>query len=455
MKLKIKDLKNVWMDRCLEKYQKTSMGRKLKEELSRLNPGKVESILLKEFLWKKIKISLIVFLTGIFFLVLLGLNWRQSSLFITDGKIIRNEEGKSSKILELDAKIEDKNYSDIVVEIMAKEYTEEEIVEKANYIFEQLPELIKGKNSSLNYVSSSLNLINSYEDFPIDIRWETDNFEIINQEGILGENISEDGEVVHLTAICEYGKLVRSKDYEICVFPKIEDGEEAVWSEIQNAVLRQEEKSRENQFFKLPDEINGKKIIWSQTRSREGFLLAGLIIIVTIAVFMGKDQEVHKNYKKRNQELLIEYAKFVSQLQILIGSGMSIRSAILKLGSDYKRKKERSEKTIYIYEELLLTIKMIQSGSSDIDALDYFAKRSELMCYRKIVSLISQNMKRGTNGLKRNLKEEVRNAFEERKLLAKRLGEEAETKLLLPMMIMMGIVLIIIITPAYFSFGGI
>jgi hypothetical protein len=50
---------------------------------------------------------------------------------------------------------------------------------------------------------------------------------------------------------------------------------------------------------------------------------------------------------------------------------------------------------------------------------------------------------------------ESRNAFEERKQTARKQGEEAGTKLLLPMMLMMGIVLVIIILPAYFSFGGI
>ena len=85
----------------------------------------------------------------------------------------------------------------------------------------------------------------------------------------------------------------------------------------------------------------------------------------------------------------------------------------------------------------------------------YFAKRCNLGCYRKLVSIIIQNQKKGTEGLKESLVTETKNAFEERKQVARRLGEEAGTKLLLPMMLMMGIVLMIIVVPAYFSFGGI
>ena len=64
-------------------------------------------------------------------------------------------------------------------------------------------------------------------------------------------------------------------------------------------------------------------------------------------------------------------------------------------------------------------------------------------------------MKRGSEGLREALLNETKNAFEERKQAARRLGEEAGTKLLLPMILMLGVVLIIIVVPAYFSFGGI
>ena len=46
---------------------------------------------------------------------------------------------------------------------------------------------------------------------------------------------------------------------------------------------------------------------------------------------------------------------------------------------------------------------------------------------------------------------EAADAFEERKNLAKKYGEEAGTKLLLPMMIMFGIVVAVIMVPAMMS----
>jgi len=50
------------------------------------------------------------------------------------------------------------------------------------------------------------------------------------------------------------------------------------------------------------------------------------------------------------------------------------------------------------------------------------------------------------------LDEEVASAYEERRNLAKRQGEEAATKLLLPLFMMLGIVMVIVAVPAFLSF---
>lgn len=71
--------------------------------------------------------------------------------------------------------------------------------------------------------------------------------------------------------------------------------------------------------------------------------------------------------------------------------------------------------------------------------------------YLGVGALLSQNLRKGTKGLSELLKLESIQAFEERKARAKRLGEEAGTKLLLPMFLMLVVVLIIVIVPAFLT----
>jgi hypothetical protein len=70
----------------------------------------------------------------------------------------------------------------------------------------------------------------------------------------------------------------------------------------------------------------------------------------------------------------------------------------------------------------------------------------------KLSALLSQNIRKGSNNLLQILRQEADHAFAERKNQAKKLGEEAGTKLLLPMMMMLCVVMVIIMIPAYFSF---
>ena len=131
-----------------------------------------------------------------------------------------------------------------------------------------------------------------------------------------------------------------------------------------------------------------------------------------------------------------------------------MRSVFIHLGREYQKARKAGGNRKYVYEELLIVVRKMENGMSEEEAYDYFAKKCDLICYKKLAAIIIQNVKRGTDGLKESLSTETKNAFEERKQTARKLGEEAGTKLLFPMIMMMGIVLIIIVIPAYFSFGG-
>ena len=70
----------------------------------------------------------------------------------------------------------------------------------------------------------------------------------------------------------------------------------------------------------------------------------------------------------------------------------------------------------------------------------------------KLSGLLEQNRKNGSRNLGDTLKIEMTEAFEQRKHQARRLGEEAGTKLLLPLFMMLTVVMIMIAVPALMEF---
>ena len=93
----------------------------------------------------------------------------------------------------------------------------------------------------------------------------------------------------------------------------------------------------------------------------------------------------------------------------------------------------------------------MDSGVTESQSYENFGRRCDIQVYIRFGALLSQNLRKGTKGLSQLLKLESMQAFEERKARAKRLGEEAGTKLLLPMFLMLAIVLVIVIVPAFLS----
>ena len=69
----------------------------------------------------------------------------------------------------------------------------------------------------------------------------------------------------------------------------------------------------------------------------------------------------------------------------------------------------------------------------------------------RLGALLSQNLRKGTKGLNDQLRMESLQSFEERKARARKSGEEAGTKLLLPMFLMLAEVLVIVVVPAFLS----
>ena len=114
-----------------------------------------------------------------------------------------------------------------------------------------------------------------------------------------------------------------------------------------------------------------------------------------------------------------------------------------KKRTDYSRRKA--------YEEMVSVMHQISGGIPEGECYENYGVRCRISSYRKFGTMLSQNLRKGSGGLTELLGREAEEAFEERKNLAKKLGEEAGTKLMIPMFLMLIIVFAIVIVPAFMS----
>lgn len=172
------------------------------------------------------------------------------------------------------------------------------------------------------------------------------------------------------------------------------------------------------------------------------------IAAAAVTVYVQKEEK-EKKLRNRKKKLFLEYPEFVSKLSLLLGSGMAVLTAFRKM--DEMNRKQTGEKEKIAYTELSKMIYEIDNGVSELRAYQLFGERCGIQPYRRLASLLLSAQQLGNRRLTERLNEEADRVFTERKNAARRLGEEAASKLLFPMMLMLAVIMGIILVPAFLS----
>jgi tight adherence protein C len=162
---------------------------------------------------------------------------------------------------------------------------------------------------------------------------------------------------------------------------------------------------------------------------------------VLLIVFYVADRELDERIKKRNFYIQYDFPDFLNKLVLLINAGMTVPKAWEKIVSDRKNMTP-------LYEELNITYLEIKNGKPEMAAYEDFARRCRVKEITKFIAVVIQNLRKGNGEMVPLLKLQSNECWELRKSMAKRLGEEASTKLVLPLMIMFIGILVIVILPA-------
>ena len=140
---------------------------------------------------------------------------------------------------------------------------------------------------------------------------------------------------------------------------------------------------------------------------------------------------------------------------VYLGAGLTLRNSFLLIAEHADNLVKRGiQENRALYDELHIMANQFAKNMPESEIYTDFGRRIHLKPYTKLVSLIEQNRKNGTSNLRALLEVEMNDAFTERKNTARRLGEEAGTKLLLPLFLLLSIVMCIVIVPALTSFHG-
>ena len=360
---------------------------------------------------------------------------------------------------------EEIEYGTYSLTIRARQYTRQEAAVHAQEILDRYPGSILGDNIKPDSIRKPLRLQSAERTDPFILSWESSRYAVMDTDGsVFNSDFAEDQEEkVVLTAVLTYGDYRFEKKMDFTVRAPVRDEQEKLHDGISRALQDAERESATEDSFRFPTAAQGILLTWKEQVDDVSAGVLAVAALVCFAAWYRMDSGLQQKTLERNRQLAVDYPQLISRIVLYLGAGMSVRNIFFKCASGYcgsqsgsgktekKRKAENGRR--YLDEEILLVCNELSSGIPETEAYMHFGRRCRSRQYTKLCSLLVQNLRRGNDTLLEILQEEAENSFEERKNLARELGEEAGTKLLLPMMIMLGVTMLIIIVPAYFGFS--
>lgn len=342
----------------------------------------------------------------------------------------------------------------VTIPVRDRQYSDEEAKTLYDTVLPELTDRILGGNESLEAVRGDLDLVRVLEPYGLTVRWESENAELVDSFGtVVNSGVSEEGETVWLKAVLTDGVHTQEYDIRVTVMPPVLNGDEQLKEKIMEACRRLDTRQKTEKELLLPEEVDGKKLSYYRERDTDYTVIPFLGVLLAF-LWAAREKMNEQNAKKqREQLLLLDYSEIVSKFMVFISAGMTIRTAWERIAVGYENTVQGGTwKPRPAYEEMCHTISQLKSGMAEGRAYGEFGRRCGLQPYVKLAALLEQNRKTGSKNLKAALELEMVTAFEQRKNLAKKLGEEAGTKLLLPLFLMLGVVMVMMVVPAFLAF---
>jgi tight adherence protein C len=186
--------------------------------------------------------------------------------------------------------------------------------------------------------------------------------------------------------------------------------------------------------------------VGTTTKLDTGYAVFCILLQAGIIIF--SDRDLMERVKKRRQSIQLDFPDFVNKLTLLVNAGMTVSRAWEKAALDTNRQTP-------LYIELGVSVLDIRSGVPEYKAFEEFAQRCHVPVITRFVSVVLQNMRKGNDELVPVFRLFASECWELRKSTAKKFGEEASTKLLFPMMLMLTAILLIVGMPAVLALRNI
>jgi hypothetical protein len=340
---------------------------------------------------------------------------------------------------------------DVQLEVPEQQLTEAEAEEVLDAAVAEIDRSFLGDNPDYDHVTTDVVCDTKYSNGLVKATWEFSDYSVIDSDGTIRQEQVEQDTIVEAQVTLDYKDYERIDTFSFRILPEEASSTGGFLRRVQSFLDAQDP---EEESLKLPDAIEGVSLHWEKAGDNQGVALSVLGMVALFAISYSGRLEEKRKKKERDAALQRDYPTIVSKLAMFLGVGVSLPEAVGRIAADYQKRQQSRGQIRPGYEMILKLQRELKDGVGEALALEHFANNCGLKEYRKLTLLLQQNRRKGNEDLILRLEREDMEAFELRKNMAVRAGEEASTRLLLPMMGMLAIVLVVIILPSFIRLQG-
>ena len=329
-------------------------------------------------------------------------------------------------------------------EVAASIYSEEELDVLLEQAVEEIRKQLPREGESLDRVITGVNLVGEVQSSAVSVSWSWEDQTLLYRDGsVCQEELVLRGEDVILELTAE---LTCQNRKEWVVIPLRLVKEELTETEkyqrgLEEELHRQAGLAQVEGEWQLPVSWEGKELTFYQENKSSWWVFPLLLAGAILFLWAHRREEIRTREKERKEQIIQEYPQFVSRFVVLLGAGMNLAKVWRRLDGEVGA----------LYEEVHQVVVRLGNGEPERRVYDDFGKGTGVQECQRFASILTQNLRMGTERILDQLEYEATQAMEERKARARRMGEEMGTKLLMPMMLQLLLILAMILVPAFMN----
>lgn len=331
----------------------------------------------------------------------------------------------------------------VSMDILPVKPGEEECREKYDEFLATLKKTILCENASFEEVRTKLSFPDEIDGYPFGMEYRVYPKEYISRDGaIIGQPEESVEFSVEINISCDYFDQTE-EIYGILWNSETE--EERFERQINAYLQKQNEENRTQKEIVLENTVNGREVSWETKKKSSIPKVITVCVLLEVFIFAKKRVTKHEEEKERKEKIVEDYPEFAMKYALLFNAGLPHMKVLEKIVSDSKKSGKKGP----LYEETEKALHESERGVSSLEALRIMAEKCDVREVKYFTGLICQNIRKGGKDIEKDIKSLAKDSMNIKRDNFKKKAETAGTKLTIPMVILLVIVFVIIMVPAF------